>query len=106
MKGWRAWYVDAVYDSAGTDPEELPGDECLYVVAYTGMETPRRQLHSGEDTYFWWESPEGLVIGSNSDDEETNKRRYPGAVFVRGKWTTHERMQRVQAEALAAHEAP
>lgn len=102
---WRAWYVDAVYDSAGTDPEELPDDGCLYVVAYTGLETPTRGLHSGEDTYFWWRSPEGLVIGSNSHDREENERRYPGAVFVRGKWTTYIRMKEVRDEALAA-EAP
>lgn len=104
---WRAWYADgSVFDSAGTTPDELPDDGCLYVVVYTDLETPKRAAHSGEEWYFWWPSPEGLVVGSNSDSRAENERRYPGAVFVRGKWTTLEHMRRVRDEALAAHEVP
>lgn len=105
--GWRAWYVGRrTYTSARTAPEDLPDDGLLYVVEYTGLDTPKRHLHSGHDWYFWWHGPEGLVIGGNSDSLEENERRYPGAVFVRGKWTTHEEMKRVRDAALKAHEAP
>lgn len=104
---WRAWFVGGeVYVSTETAPSELPDDGCLGVIHYTGLETPKRHLHSGEDLYFWWDGPEGLVIGSNSDDPDVTRQRYPGCVIVRGKWTTPERMAAVQRQMNEAREAP
>lgn len=104
---WRAWFVgDSVISSADMDPDDLPRDRLLGVVEYLPFDTPKRYQHTGENWYFWWQSPDGLVIGSNSDSLEENQRRYPGAVFVRGKWTSHQEMQRVRDEMQAAHEAP
>jgi hypothetical protein len=103
---FRAWYDDgSVYDS-GTDPEYLPPDGLLGVVEYLPFDTPKRHILTGYDRYFWWRGPKGLVIGGNSDDRATIEARYPGAVIVRGRWTTHEHMREVQRAMQAAHEGP
>lgn len=96
---------DAIHAGEGM-PDDLPEDGCLGVVAYLDLETPKRAKHTGEDLYGWWEGPHGLVVLSNSDSVEENERRYPGAVWVRGKWTTVERMAEIRGEMQEAAEWP
>lgn len=108
VRGWRAWFTgpDAVYRSDEVDPADLPDDGCLGVVVYLDLETPKRAVHTGYDIYFWWPSPHGLVIAGNSDPRDENERRYPGAVFVRGQWTTYEHMHAVREAMQEAQTWP
>lgn len=107
MNQWRAYYADgSSYSSAEIQPRGLPDDELLGIVEYLPFDTPSRYTHTGYDWYFFWEGPEGLVIGGNSDSREDNERRYPGATLIRGKWTTHENMREVRALMQAWHDPP
>lgn len=104
--GWRVFYPGGVTrNSSDTLPKELP-DGILGIVEYLPFDSPKRYFHTGYDWYFFWDGPRGLVIGGNSDRLEENKRRYPGAVFLRGRWTTHEHMREVREAMNEAKEPP
>lgn len=81
---------------------KLPRDGVLEVVEVMKPSRPnsayRKFTHAGCDFYFM--TPEG-VIGSNNEDPAVTESRYPGAVVLRGKWTTPEMMERVRDEVNA-----
>lgn len=104
---WRAYFVDgARYSSGETKPEQLPADGVLGIVKYKPERTqagkPYREILSGYDHYFFWR---GEWFG-NSDTRKDIERRYPGALILRGKWTTGAEMKRVQGEMDRAQEEP
>lgn len=104
---WRAYYAGgARFSSRETKPEELPPDGLLGIVKYTGEFTtggvPYRLILSGDDHYFFWQGE----WFCNRDSPEEIERRYPGALILRGKWTTDAEMERVRAEMDRAREVP
>lgn len=104
VAGWRIWYTDdRVFDSDEADWRALPDDGVLTLVIYydefSGRDNSVRQrlILNGQDWYFY--DPGTDVFGANSDPLETNKERYPDAVFKRGKWTTRAEYERVRKRA-------
>lgn len=107
MTGWRAYYADgARYSSRESRPEDLPRDGVLGIVKYLDKRTqagkPYRAILSGDDHYFYWQGE----WFSNSDPVDEIRRRYPGALLLRGRWTASAEMECVQAEMARAREEP
>ena len=100
--GWRVFYGDgAEFSSENLEWSELPDDGVAVVVVY--LEQARRLLLLGDDWYFQWVAPDGAsVIASNKDPLWENERRYPGALFKRGKWTSSGMIARLNERAVAA----
>jgi len=105
MVAWRAWYRGGrVFCSTGVDPSELPDDEMLGVQVLFDQTTPMgehygRQL-TGTDLY-WYAEILGSPTWCHGAHEDRPERRYPGAVVIRGAWTSDDEMQRVNAEMAA-----
>jgi len=103
MIGWKAWYRGGrVFCSTGVDPSELPDDEMLGVMVAFDKKTPDGAQHycrqlSGTDLY-WYVEIEGEPTWCHGAHEDRPEKRYPGAVIIRGIWTTDEEMQRVNAK--------
>lgn len=102
---WKAWFAGgAAYCSSGTRWEELPSDGMLGVVTvfderHTGTGERLRRVINGRDWYWTAPAPDGETIyGYSDDDPEEIRDRYPGAVLVRGKWTSDPEMARVSLE--------
>jgi hypothetical protein len=96
---WRVWYVGGdTYDGSTFDAwQQLPGDGVLTIMLW--FEDGTRRVEQGNDFYF--ATPDG-VFGHNDDQLEVNEKRYPDALFKRGKWATDDEMNRVAAEAIEA----
>ncbi len=93
--GWHAWYADgSQYDSKDLTWCDLPDDGV--VVIYLYKEGGYRESMCGFDHYF----KAGNVYGFNNDSIKEIKKRYPGASVKKGKWVSHEDMERIQQDAL------
>jgi hypothetical protein len=93
--GWRVWYSDRVLSSKERAWEDLPADDVQCVMLYHADGTRRIML--GNDFYWRWESPSGVVYGHA---DSFDRARYPGAVVLGGKWTSDENLARIQRVAM------
>lgn len=102
MIGWRVYYGDGKeFSSETTEWRELPEDGVAVVIVY--QSNGKRLLCLGDDWYFLWTAPDGEpVIGSNKEPLWENQRRYPEALFKRGKWTSTGMMHRLNQRAMEA----
>lgn len=105
--GWLAWYTEGRrYSSDETAWDDLPDDGALLFVVYFDRTTPggvrHKRILSGADYYF----RQGPLLADTNDPPDEIRRRYPGAVIKRGKWTTDDDMARVLAEAKSAMTQP
>lgn len=105
--GWKAWYTGGrKFDSSRTAWADLPDDGALAIVIYfderSADRLPQRRIMTGSDYYF----RDGDIYGQNNETAEDNRRRYPNASFKRGKWTTDDEMQRINAELTLARIPP
>lgn len=94
-----AWYVGGSTFEGGRDEwGALPDDGVLAVKVCFNDGTAR--VCSGNDWYglLQTSSDSFTIIHNNNED---NEKRYPNAVFKRGKWTSEEEMQAVN-DALSA----
>lgn len=98
--GWRVWYeTGEVYDSKSSEWRSLPDDGVYLKVVYYSDGT--RQLQQA-DRYFVAPhfSSEDIHGTCNDSNYEETKRRYPGAVFKRGKWGPDDYYRKIVDEAL------
>ena len=69
IRGWRAWYVDAVYSSAETRWEDLPDDGLQIVKIYEAEDYlpgfPYTRQLTGKDWYYI--APDGSIEGKASE---------------------------------------
>lgn len=103
--GWRVWYSNTVQSSREFTWEDLGllfPDDVQIVMLYHFDET--RRIMSGASYYWRWQSAFGLVYAHS--DEPPDSLRYPGAVVLRGKWTSDENMKRIETEAMESKGAP
>ncbi len=110
--GWRAWYADGGRPtSTETRLVDLPDDGLLILLAYFEEKapsgSPRKEEYSGCDTYFAWMNERNLLVfGCNDDSVEEVRRRYVGAVVIRGQGTDNRFYEKVAEEARLAVDAP
>ena len=103
VMAWKAWYTGGRnFCSDGMPFEDLPRDECLGFMLLMDEVTDggvryRRHM-SGSSWYWMWDGPQGEVYGEG--DEGDVEERYPGAVVIRGKWTTETEFARPQKAAM------
>ena len=83
---WRAWMeVDfeiVEYNSVENCWEDMPYDGFQAMRLWYNDGTCGKFI-SGNDFYFLWEHPKGLVFGQSNDLDIAE--RYPGAIIKRGK---------------------
>ena len=105
MLDWRAYYRGGMVCCAdGTGPADLPRDNCLGVAILlddggVSPVTPKR-LMVGSDWY-WLAIVDGGAVWCEGDRAEYPtqadiEKRYPGAVVIRGHWTSDEEMRKTQ----------
>lgn len=93
--GWAMYYGDGRrYTSADTKPEDLPKDGAQFRMLYfkgrnVSNKQRYREAQHGYDFYLFAPSRHGTIYASNSDTLKENKRRYPGATIIRGRWMEH-----------------
>lgn len=92
--GWRCWYEDdAIYTSAERTWESLPDDGIVVKIIY--YSNGGRQAQQAD---WYYEAPHehGTVRGTCTDGKrEETEKRYPGAIFKRGKWVPDEYFREV-----------
>jgi hypothetical protein len=108
VASWKAWYIGGrVFCSATHAWADLPDDGMLFLKLYFDERTPDGvqlgQNCSGDDWY-WHVPGTDLYAHDSRQTRDEIERRYPGAILKRGKWTTPDEMQRVNAEANGQHE--
>ncbi len=97
--GWRVWYDDGrVIDARQAPWEALPADGVQLVMLYHAGGT--RRVMQGNEYYWRWRSDFGLVYAHA--DTRPDEARYPGAVILRGKWTSDENLARIEREAAGS----
>jgi hypothetical protein len=129
VASWKAWYIGGrVFCSATHAWADLPDDGMLFLKLYFDERTPDGvqlgQNCSGDDWY--WHVPGTDLYAHDSRQTRAEiARRYSGTVgsgcfrwlrrwwarrqfakrcIKRGKWTTPDEMQRVNADANGQHE--
>ena len=105
--GWKVRYEDGrVFSSRTSVWSELPADGAINVIKFQdelGSDgKPTRQILEGYSYYFRQVTTGGgEILGATEDTPAEIEARYPGAVVLRGKWTTEEIMYAAQAAAMA-----
>ena len=93
--GWRVYYPNEVYSSRLVAWTDLPTDDVQVVMQY--FEDGTKAIFSGYDYYFW-QPPD--IWGANNHDSSDNARRYPTAVFLRGKHMEIDAFSKIQDSAM------
>jgi hypothetical protein len=93
--GWRVWYERDVYDSKKHGLSDLPDDGLQKMRLYY-CDGRQRDL-SGADYYWIAENETGMIYATDSNPPDP--MRYPGAIVIRGKWTSEENLYRIEQEA-------
>jgi hypothetical protein len=103
VTGWKVWYdYGGVFSSKGSSWETLPRDGVQFVQLYFDKrgersKLPYRRRFAGDD--FYWHIPGTEIWGSCTYAEmakEEIRRRYPGAVILRGRWTSEDTYLRIK----------
>jgi hypothetical protein len=94
---WKAWVVGGkVYEGDASSWSALPDDGMLAVKVFFSDGLSR--VCSGNDWYGLLPCPDGVyTIIHNNDPLAENEKRYPSAIWKRGKWTSDAEMQSVNA---------
>ncbi len=108
---WHVFYDDGKeFTSARTDWDSLPRDGVQAVVLYfdevTKAGAPYRRIMSGHDFYFRADGSRGYIFADSDDPAGEIKKRYPGALILRGKWADEETHYAINFMASEAKEAP
>ncbi len=93
--GWSVWYEDSFYTSHDTRWGDLPDDGVQVMYLY---KSDGRRLHCSGDSSYFHVPPD--VWGSNRDEPNEVRKRYPGAIVKRGKWTSLEKLQAIEKKAV------
>ena len=102
---WKCWYNNleeqiTVYNSTNTTLENLPSDGFQGMKLWFSDGTSK--LISGNDYYFFYEHPSGIIFGQTDDSEQSILSRYPDAVIKRGKYTTEGIMNTISNSMVNA----
>lgn len=82
---------------------DLPSDgheATVLFVCYDGKMT--RQLHSGSNFMFFYDSPDGVIVDGDPGPREDTETRYPGATIIRGRSITLAVMREIELEMMEA----
>lgn len=94
---WRCWYNNGngtvEYNSLSTTLDELPNDGFQAMRVWYSDGTGR--FISGNDYYFFMDTPEGLLFGQSNDSIESIIDRYPSATIKRGKHIADREINRI-----------
>ena len=103
---WLFWYENGPpFSSSRHSWSDLPKVGAQWLVLYFNHRNVSnnknyREHISGYDFYFAAPGPDGETIyGGNNTSREAIEKKYPGAIIVEGKWTSHGNMERITAEA-------
>jgi hypothetical protein len=104
--GWKIWYTSGKTLSSLDDKwSNVPSDGVVSVaIFFTGFDpngNPIRRIMSGHDWYF---SDGDQLFAHNSDELNTNRERYPGCTYLRGKWTNDENYHNIMERTMAERE--
>ena len=80
----------------------LPDDKVQAIMLYNDEMTVQnvryRTIYQGYDHYFQAPSANGgTIYGANNDPVEDIKRRYPGAIILRGSWADDDEYKAILA---------
>jgi hypothetical protein len=94
---WRIWYTDnRLFDSdAGHTIDDLPRDGVLYV-RIDHPDTPGKHRVMGQCDWYWHDPVKNIWASDSRQTPEEIKARYPGAILLRGKWTSDEEIARIR----------
>lgn len=101
MIAWKVWFEGGVsYCGTDSDPADLPDDGCLGVMLKITDGT--KHNWTGTDWYWYCEilGDPGWFCGYREEypTAEDVIARYPGAIVIRGKWTSFADMRRALDE--------
>ena len=99
--GWRCWYCDGSTYSGRTleDCAVVPNDGVLVRMIYS--ENGGKEIQHG--TRYYYAAPHvsgGVVYDNDNDEPDEIRRRYPGAVVMRGKRAPDNFYRQVVDEAM------
>lgn len=104
---WRAWYdvadATAHYDSEHHTLEDLPDDGFQAMRLWYKDGTGR--FISGNDYYFFYERPDGIVFAQTNETPEQILARYPQAVIKRGRYVP-DAVSRMIEDEMAVSKTP
>jgi len=88
---WRCWYNNlqseiVEYTSLNSTLDNLPEDG--FQAMRLWFADGNSKVISGNDYYFFYEHPTGIIYGQTNDTPETINSRYPGALIKKGRYTT------------------
>ena len=93
---WRAWYDEwtgqpVEYTSLNSTLDDLPEDGFQAMRLWYSNGNGR--YISGNDYYFFVDSPSGLIFGQSNDSYQSIIDRYPNVVIKRGRHTSEQMSQ-------------